>query len=406
MENETLPSLIQRAREGDPQAMEQVLLKAHTACFIGWVNRIAANLCIDHRRQAPRELQFLEDEEGRSLLDQLEDTDLRDLPDEVVDSAETSRMLTALVDALPAKQREVVYLYYFDQLQVLEIARLLEEPESTIKSRLNYARKAIKAGVLDYEKQGVKLYGVSPLPLLLLFLRREMEAGADAAAALAVAGAVAVGGLALSRSGRPAPAETPAPIPVEAPAPTAAPAPAELPFTVRRTTVDLGRADVTICLETPLFNDPGGLCAGVDRVFDDLHRSYADRTDPNVSFLVSRLGELPVPMTLIETYTVRSQDRESVSLDRHFRWDCDQPSWATTSLGSDSLPDYPLVLDKATGVPLGVDLALLDQDLDADLTARCGTADMAALAQQPAYGSKAMVFRRPQFGLLAMQTAQ
>ena len=36
--------------------------------------------------------------------------------------------------------------------------------ENTVKSRLNYGRKAIEKGVKEYEKQGIKLYGLSPLP--------------------------------------------------------------------------------------------------------------------------------------------------------------------------------------------------------------------------------------------------
>ena len=47
--------------------------------------------------------------------------------------------------------------------------------EGTVKSRLNYARKAIKAGVDEHEKQGVKLYGFSLLPFLSYFLRAGSE---------------------------------------------------------------------------------------------------------------------------------------------------------------------------------------------------------------------------------------
>ncbi|MBQ1821635.1 MAG: hypothetical protein II117_08545, partial [Clostridia bacterium] len=42
----------------------------------------------------------------------------------------------------------------------------------TIKSRLNYARKSIKEGVKAFEKQGVKLYGASPIPFLTYFLAK------------------------------------------------------------------------------------------------------------------------------------------------------------------------------------------------------------------------------------------
>ena len=41
---------------------------------------------------------------------------------------------------------------------------------------MNYARKAIKIGVEDYEKKGTKLYSISILPFLLYFLREDASA--------------------------------------------------------------------------------------------------------------------------------------------------------------------------------------------------------------------------------------
>ena len=76
-------------------------------------------------------------------------------------------------------------------MSVKDIAQAMGTSEGTVKSRLNYARKAIKYGVEDYERKGVKLYSASPILLLLCFLRREAEATAlDGAAAAAMAGQV------------------------------------------------------------------------------------------------------------------------------------------------------------------------------------------------------------------------
>jgi len=55
-------------------------------------------------------------------------------------------------------------------MKTREIAETLQVSEGTIKSRLNYARKAIKEGVQAYEKQGIKLYGLSPIPFIGYFL--------------------------------------------------------------------------------------------------------------------------------------------------------------------------------------------------------------------------------------------
>lgn len=239
MEKEKIAGLVRQAQNGDDRAMEQLLQLAHTSVsyqcrkimahpqdaedmtqetllkiygsiqtlqepekFLSWANTIAARLCINERKRNPKDLQFAEDEEGNSVLDQIEDLDQQTVPDAVLDNEETSRMVTELIDGLPDAQRTCTYLYYYDQLSVKEIAAMIGVSENTIKSRLNYARKAIKDGVLDYEKKGVKLYSLSPLPFLLYFLRGAAEQGADPAAAGRMAeAALAAGSAAAGTAG-------------------------------------------------------------------------------------------------------------------------------------------------------------------------------------------------------------
>lgn len=45
---------------------------------------------------------------------------------------------------LPLKQREVIIHFYFEEMSVLEIAKLLNIPESTIKTRLRRGRELLK----------------------------------------------------------------------------------------------------------------------------------------------------------------------------------------------------------------------------------------------------------------------
>ena len=52
--------------------------------------------------------------------------------------------VTAAVLQLPVKYREVLLLYYYEQLSIQEIAALCQLPLSTVKSRLQRARKQLK----------------------------------------------------------------------------------------------------------------------------------------------------------------------------------------------------------------------------------------------------------------------
>ena len=228
MEQEKLKELIQKSIQGDGAAQETLVLAVQNkvyyhckkmlkkeedaqdatqdvlvamltsldklkepAAFWGWVNGITANRC-RHLLSAPhKEWQIPENEEGDSLLDSVENLDETLVPEKALDNEETRRMILGLVDDLPPEQRMCVLFYYYDEMSVRDIAQAMDTSEGTVKSRLNYARKSIKAGVEDYERKGVKLYSVSPILLLLCFLRREAEGTAlDGTAAAAMAGRV------------------------------------------------------------------------------------------------------------------------------------------------------------------------------------------------------------------------
>ena len=61
---------------------------------------------------------------------------------EEVENADSS--LTEAVSKLPEHYRIVVYLFYYEEHSVAEIARILGEKESTVKSRLHRAREMLK----------------------------------------------------------------------------------------------------------------------------------------------------------------------------------------------------------------------------------------------------------------------
>lgn len=180
--------------------------------FWGWLSAMTANHCRNVLTRGRREAQIPEDDEGNSLLDAFESLGEQTVPDKALDNDETRRMIVELVDQLPPPQRQCVLMFYYEGMSVKDIAAALETSEGTVKSRLNYARKAIKSGVDAYAAQGVKLY--SALPFLVCFLQRDAGIGglsASAAEALArsvlagAAGTAAAGTAAAGAAGTVAP---------------------------------------------------------------------------------------------------------------------------------------------------------------------------------------------------------
>ncbi len=107
------------------------------ARFGSWLFNIAHQKCLQHwRRQRPAEV----------LISTLED----DLPqpepgpEEWLIRKEQEESFMKLLDRLPAPHRAVVLLHFLEDFSLEEIARITEAPLGTVKSRLHYARKALR----------------------------------------------------------------------------------------------------------------------------------------------------------------------------------------------------------------------------------------------------------------------
>ena len=144
-------------------------LKAPEA-FSTWLRQITYHQCTRYFRKS-KDVLIEEDEEGHSILDTMADESEDSIPQEVYEKKEFRETVLSMVDKLTEEQRAVVILYYYDELSVKKIAEIQGVSEGTVKSRLNYARKALRCSVEDYEeKTGIKLHGISLLPLITMFL--------------------------------------------------------------------------------------------------------------------------------------------------------------------------------------------------------------------------------------------
>ena len=142
--------------------------------FQGWLNTIVVNKSKDYLKKKKPMLfsqMVSEEDEGREL--DFEDEGGYFSPDRRVDYTETKRLIQGMIDRLPQEQRMAIVLFYLEEMPVKQIARVMECSEGTVKSRLNYGRKTIKAQVLELEKKGTKLYCVPFIPFLYWLLRQQ-----------------------------------------------------------------------------------------------------------------------------------------------------------------------------------------------------------------------------------------
>lgn len=183
------------------------------AAFVTWSKQIAYHKCTAYFRKR-REILLDETEDGYSAFDTVEEDRAEFIPDEALDQEDFKQTIHSMISQLPEEQRSALLLRYFNEVSVKEIAQIQGVTEGTVKSRLNYARKAIKQAVESYEaKNGIRLHCAGVLPLLLWFFRayrrtQGIAITAGSAAAVFAPPTAAAAGTAAAATGTAAAAKT------------------------------------------------------------------------------------------------------------------------------------------------------------------------------------------------------
>lgn len=77
--------------------------------------------------------------------------DMGEIPETSMPEEEEEGELIEQIKKLPDKYQEIIYLYYYEEYSVKEMAQMLERNESTIQTQLAVARKKLKKFI---EKEG------------------------------------------------------------------------------------------------------------------------------------------------------------------------------------------------------------------------------------------------------------
>lgn len=73
-------------------------------------------------------------------------------PDHRTEEQETAALIREVVANLPTSHRAVVTLFYLEDLPLEEIARILDLPVGTVKSRLHYARERLREVLIKCQR--------------------------------------------------------------------------------------------------------------------------------------------------------------------------------------------------------------------------------------------------------------
>jgi RNA polymerase sigma-70 factor, ECF subfamily len=149
------------------EILQDVFVKAYhvrdrlrTDCStLPWLQRVAINMCysrVTRRRTAAEPI--------TSLITNLV-VDLGQRPDQIVESREILEVLQRGIDALPPKQQAAVILYYLHGYSLAEAAEIVDCNVGTMKSRLHYALKALRARLpVERRQPSPALRAIDELP--------------------------------------------------------------------------------------------------------------------------------------------------------------------------------------------------------------------------------------------------
>ena len=309
--------------------------------FLPWLRRIAANVTATKMsKRLPVTFTDLAGDSEDAVIPELPDLNPASQPELSLDRKETSRLVQEILSKLPEGQQMILGMRYYDELSVKEIAQLLKLSDGTVKAALFQGRKKVETAVRALEKQGVKLYGLSPVAFLMALVKQQSVPAQQAEAVLAKT---------LTKAGLAAAAKTAALTAGSTGAASAATEAVVLHATRPFFTTVLGK----IVLGVLCAGVIGGSAAGL-RLLSNRMRQTQDTTLPTDSEQLLVIPTAPTaPSALTETVPTDSGTAEPAEFDsdseqysgtcgENLTWRFDPETGLLTIEGSGAMQDYPM----------------------------------------------------------------
>jgi len=129
------------------------------ACFRTFLYGIAVHKCMDYHRLQKRsagavQSSSLTENAMNAALSVSPTSDMQEYktPEELYAAAETRESIRMIVDTLPVVQREVLDLYYWAELTLPEIARVLGRNLNTVKYQFYRGHDLVAQGLTEMER--------------------------------------------------------------------------------------------------------------------------------------------------------------------------------------------------------------------------------------------------------------
>ncbi|PCI32490.1 MAG: hypothetical protein COB54_07040 [Alphaproteobacteria bacterium] len=122
------------------------------AKFSTWLYRVSINKAIDFKRKKARTPIPLDADKINFIQ---EETSLKSdfpLPDDILLKKEAAQEISKIILSLPAKQKTVIHLFYFEEMTVPEIAKDINTTEVAVRSLLKRGKKSLREELCHQKK--------------------------------------------------------------------------------------------------------------------------------------------------------------------------------------------------------------------------------------------------------------
>ena len=162
-------------------AMQTIFMKLYNTfdslenpfAFNKFLRTIMTYTCADFHRANYRG----ETDELENYDEVLEEENKDFLPEEAFEREDVRREITKMIQVLPAKQREAILFFYYDDLSIKEIAEITNSNIPAVKNSLVRARLSLRERADELIKKGAitRTMVILPLPILTRILLWEAE---------------------------------------------------------------------------------------------------------------------------------------------------------------------------------------------------------------------------------------
>gem|GEM_PF-1061062 len=153
-------------------SMEKIGDLRNPAAYKTWLFSIASNNVKRQFREQNRFSDYDTDEELEAAFEQAEDYSQELLvPSDYLENKEVKQRVKEAIDSLPDMQRSSIILFYYENMRIKEIARVLGINENAVNHRLAEGRRAIAKKLEDVRSDR---YVFIPLPLMLTGIGKEL----------------------------------------------------------------------------------------------------------------------------------------------------------------------------------------------------------------------------------------